>query len=198
MRPVVVIMVALLATNVPASATLVVPADVGELSRGAAVIVRGRVVALSSQWTDDRQGIETIVTLHAETYLKGDWGSSAQFRVPGGQLGRYRRIVVGAPEFLAGQRVIVFLGARPGSIPYLLGFGQGVFRVVQGRDGWVVTPPAVTTAGQSGLIVRGDLARRPAALGDFERMVRALAADADDAGATLAALCWLRSRRSCS
>jgi hypothetical protein len=133
------------------------------------------VVALSAKWIDDGQSIETIVTLDAETYLKGDWGSSPHFRVPGGQVGRYRRIVVGAPEFAPGQHVIVFLGARSGSVPYLLGLGQGVFRVVRGGDAWIVTPPAVL-GGVPGPIVRGDPRRRPASLGDFERTVRALAA----------------------
>jgi hypothetical protein len=171
----VVAALALLVAGVPAAGTVVVPTDVGELARDADAIVRGHVVALRAQWIDDRQSIETIVTMDAETYLKGDWGSSPHFRVPGGQIGRYRRIVVGAPEFAPGQHVIVFLGSRSGSVPHLLGLGQGVFRVVRGGDGWVVTPPAVL-GGAPGPIVRGDPRRRPASLSDFERTVRALAA----------------------
>ena len=75
-----------------AQATVVVPADLGELSRDALAIARGRVVALDARWTDDRRRVETLVTLEAESYLKGALGPVVQFRVPGGRLGRYRSI----------------------------------------------------------------------------------------------------------
>jgi hypothetical protein len=159
-----------------AGATVLIPADLGELSRDARAIVRGRVVGVDGRWTDDRRTIETIVTLEAETYLKGALGETLRFRVPGGSLGRYRNIVVGAPRFSVGQRVIVFLGANGPSVPYLLGLGQGVFRVTLGADRqWVVSPPAVMP-GPIGPVVRGSAARRVAPLALFERDVRALAA----------------------
>src|SRR5262245_33371455 len=103
-----------------ARATVLVPADLGELSRDARAIVRGRIVAVDAQWTAGRRTIETMVTLQTETYLKGQLGDTVQFRVPGGVLGRYRNVVVGAPEFFVGQRVIVFLGAQGPTIPYVL------------------------------------------------------------------------------
>jgi hypothetical protein len=63
-------------------------------------------------------------------------------------------------------------------VPYVLGLSQGVFRVVAARDGsgWVVTPPPVlpAVAGPT-RVVRGDAARMPMPLADFERQVRALA-----------------------
>src|SRR3954447_5333300 len=96
----------------PASATVLIPADLGELSRDALAIARGRVAALDSQWTEDHATIETIVTLEVEGYLKGSLGSTLRFRVPGGELGRFRSITVGAPEFVVDQHVVVFLGAN--------------------------------------------------------------------------------------
>jgi hypothetical protein len=167
-----------LAAAAAARATVLIPADLGELARDARTIARGRVVAVEGRWTDDRRTIETIVTLETETYLKGALGPELQFRVPGGTLGRYRNIVVGAPQFAIGQRAIVFLGARGPSVPYLLGLGQGVFRVVAAGDGSpLVTPPAVMP-GPPGPIVRGTVSRQPAPLAAFERDVRALAAGA--------------------
>jgi hypothetical protein len=52
-----------------------------------------------------------------------------------------------------------------------------VFRIVPGAGGWVVTPPAVLPAGGPVPvgIVRGDPARRPLPLADFEQQVRVLA-----------------------
>src|ERR1019366_1497680 len=120
-----------LALAVPARATVLIPADLGELSRDALAIARGRVAAVDTQWTEDHGTIETIVTLEVERYLKGSLGSTLRFRVPGGELGRFRSIVVGAPEFAVDQRVVVFLGARGPSIPHILGFSQGVFRLVR-------------------------------------------------------------------
>src|SRR5262245_9527733 len=169
---------AALAANV--RATVLVPADVGELSREAVAIVRGRVVALDARWTDDRRGIDTIVTLEVERYLKGSFGSTVQFRVPGGELGRFRSVFVGAPEFSVDQHVVIFLGARGPSVPYILGFSQGVYRVVPAADasGWMVTPPPMFPAAGTTRVVRGDASRKPVALADFEDRVRALAGGA--------------------
>jgi len=161
-------------------ATLVLPADLGDLAREARSIARGRVAAVDAQWSDDRRTIETLVTLEVDLYLKGALGPMVQFRVPGGAVGRYRRIFVGAPEFSIDQHVIVFLGAQGPSVPYVLGLSQGVFRLVQDgdRNGWLVMPPPVLPAGAVVALVRGDPARRSMPLADFEQRVRALAGGA--------------------
>ena len=170
----------LLALTLPVRATLIVPADLGELSRDARAIVRGRVAALDAQWTEDRGTIETIVTLEVERYIKGAFGPTLRFRVPGGDLGRFRSIVVGAPEFAVDERVVVFLGARGPSVPYVLGLSQGVFRVVRAGDnsGWFVKSPAMLPAAGAVPIVRGDLSRSALPLDDFEQRVGALAGGA--------------------
>ncbi len=160
----------------PVGATTLVPADLGELAHDAVAIARGRVAALDTRWTDDHRTIETLVTLDVEQYLKGDLGATVQFRVPGGRLGRYRSVFVGAPEFSADDRVVVFLGANGPAIPHLVGFSQGVYRLVLAGDGWKVTPPgAWPAAGVAQRIVRGDPSRAPLPLADFESRVRALA-----------------------
>jgi hypothetical protein len=136
---------------------------------------------VDAQWTDDRGSIETIVTLEVKSYLKGALGAALRFRVPGGELGRFRSIVVGAPEFAVDQHVVVFLGARGPSVPYVLGLSQGVFRLARAADdsGWMVTPPAIvpaTTGVPAMPIVRGDPSRRAVRLDEFEQRVRTLAA----------------------
>src|SRR5882724_2055418 len=138
----------LLALTLPARATVLIPADLGELSRDALAIARGRVVALDARWTEDRGTIETIVTLDVESYLKGSLGSTLRFRVPGGELGRFRSIVVGAPEFAVDQRVVVFLGANGPTVPHVLGLNQGVFRMARaaGSSDWLVTSPVLVPA----------------------------------------------------
>jgi hypothetical protein len=175
MRNTILAVLALCALAAPATATVLIPADLAELARDARVIARGQVVAVDARWTDDRRTIETIVTLETENYLKGELGETLQFRVPGGTMGRYRNIVMGAPQFVVGQRVVVFLGANGPQVPFILGMNQGVYRLgVTTRGDVMVSPPPIMP-GVAGPIVRGTSSHLPAPLADFERQVRELA-----------------------
>ena len=159
-----------------AEATVLVGADLGELSRDAMAIARGRVVAVDGRWGEGRRTIETIVTLDVERYLKGSLGETVEFVVPGGVLGRFQNIVVGAPAFTIDERVIVFLGSRGPSVPYVLGLSQGVFRVARAGDAeWISSPVFVPTSTAAARLVRGDTGRQPLTLADFEQRVRSLA-----------------------
>jgi hypothetical protein len=177
MRVICVLSLMLVAMAASGRATTIVPADLGELSRDAVAIVHGRVADVRSQWTEDRGTVETIVTLEVEDYLKGSFGAVVRFRVPGGELGRYRTIVVGAPDFAVDQHVVVFLGAHGPTVPHIVGFNQGVFRVTRAADdsGWVVSPPPSAAGATAVRVVRGDPGRRPVPLADFEQQVRTLA-----------------------
>jgi hypothetical protein len=115
------------------------------------------------------------VTVEAGDYLKGDLGPRVTFKVPGGQLGRYRTIFVGAPTFQSGDELVLFLKSNGASYPFITGLSQGLFRVVTDRTSGrrLVTPPAVV--GKPGVderVVRGDPARRPLPLDDFRALVR--------------------------
>ena len=92
---------------------------VGLSATGARAIVHGRVIAIEPRWADGRRRIETLVTVHAEEYLKGDLGSEVTFKVPGGQMGPYRSVMVGAPTFQSGDEIVVFLNAQGPTIPWI-------------------------------------------------------------------------------
>jgi hypothetical protein len=175
MRNSILMAMALCLCAAPVRATVLVPADLSELARDARVIARGQVVAVDGQWTEDRRTVETVVTLETETYLKGNLDRILQFKVPGGTLGRFRNVVIGAPRFDVGQRVIVFLGANGPRLPFLLGLSQGVYRVDVAPNGAALVSPPPVLPGTRGALVRGTAARRPAPLADFERSVRTLA-----------------------
>lgn len=179
MRRIVLASALLLLSASGSRATVLVPATLGDLARDARVIASGRVVDVQPRWTPGRRTIETLVTLEVGEYLKGALGATVQFLVPGGEMGRYRSLFVGAPAFARGQRVVVFLGARAPGIPYILGLSEGVYRLIPAANGsgWLVTPPPVLpSAGPVAVpVVRGDAARRPMPLADFEQRVRALA-----------------------
>jgi len=160
-----------------AGATVLLPADLGELARGAQAIVHGRVTLVRAGWVAGHRRIDSFVTVEASEYFKGDLGRAVTFRVPGGEIGRYRSITVGAPVFHEGDEVVLFLGARGPSVPYVLGLSQGVFRVVAdpatGRR--LVTPPALVSGVEPAAVRRGDPARRPIDLASFGDTVRGLA-----------------------
>jgi hypothetical protein len=160
-----------------ARATVLVPIEFRELVTVASVILHGRVSDVRGEWTDGRRSVETLVTIEASDYLKGDLGSTVTIHVPGGQLGRYRTIFVGAPEFRSGDEVVLFLRANR-----IVGLSQGAFRVVSdpqtGRP-LVVSPIVMSlNADVAESVVRGDSRRKPVALDSFRDVVRQVLAGA--------------------
>ncbi len=82
----------------------------------------------------------------------------------------------GAPGFAEGEDVIVFLASRGPSVPWLVGLGQGVYRVVTSADGLRHVRPGVPVAGAEvpQRLVRGT-AGGSVDLRAFETEVRTLA-----------------------
>jgi len=113
-------------------ATVIVPAELSELVAEARTIVHGRVVAAEPRVVAGERGIETLLTIAADEYLKGSLGPRVTIRVPGGQVGDRRHVVVGAPILRTGDDVVLFLGGSGPSVPWILGLNQGVFRVRAG------------------------------------------------------------------
>ncbi len=148
--PAVVCALCLVAIASPAGATVIVPADFATVVDGSQLIVHGRVVEVRSAMTAGRRSIHSFVTVAVDEALKGSAAGTVTFRVPQGQVGRYRRIIVGAPEFTVGEEVVVFLTARPPAIPTVFGLNQGVRRL------------------------RGDAVNRRLALDGYARQVRAV------------------------
>lgn len=175
-RRVLAAVAAILLWTIPSLATVLIPVDLAELAHDASLIARGHVVAAEARWTQGRRGIETVVTLETESVLKGSATGVVHFAVPGGTLGRYRNVVMGAPRFEEGQHVLVFLGATGPEVPHLLGLSQGVYRVGMSAAGQPVVAPMPGMPGVEGPVVRGASARTATPLVDFERAVRELGA----------------------
>ena len=153
-----------------AAATTIVPADFADMVSGSQTIVHGRVVDVRAQATSGRKSIESIVTIAVLDAIKGPASARVVFRVPGGQIGRYRRTMVGAPEFAEGDEVVLFLSGRTPALPTPFGLSQGVYRVSRSAAQALVTPLLTERAGR---VVRGDPARRPLTMDAFARRVRA-------------------------
>jgi hypothetical protein len=153
-------------------ATVLLPADFATVVTEAGVIVHGTVVDVRSDLTGPRRAIESFVTVAVIESLKGAPGASVTFRVPNGQVGRYRRILVGAPEFAEGDEVVVFLQGRPPAMPTLFGLSQGVYRVTRNAAARAVVTPAPVIG--TGRVIRGDPDRGPMPIEAFAREVRTI------------------------
>jgi hypothetical protein len=163
----------------PAYATVVVPAGVAELANEARAIAHGRVVRIEARQGDGGR-VERIVTVQVADYLKGGLGNVVQLQLPGGTYGRYRTIQIGTPEIEEGDEVVLFLGqADTDPLPHLLGFHQGLYRLVTDPSSGerFVMPPLVLGAGvdpsQPTTITRGDGTRRPQTLDEFRASIAA-------------------------
>ena len=167
--------VLVVAMSVGVHATLEVPVEFGEMVQGSQLVIHGRVIDVRGQQTGDRRSIETVVTVAVSEAFKGRPGESVTFRMPGGEVGRYRRVIVGVPRFENGDDVIVFLRGGAPAMPTVFGLSQGLYRVARSVDGRVVVSPAPLMAPSTGAerVVRGDPARQPLPLDAFARAVRA-------------------------
>jgi hypothetical protein len=168
---------------VPAAlrATVIVPIEFRELVTTTPVIVHGRVTDVRSALVDGRRAVDTFVTVAADEYLKGNLGEHITFRVPGGEIGRYRTVFVGAPGFATGDEVVLFLKTPRAASPFVVGLNQGAYRVVLDRQTGrrMVTAPIVMSrdGAEAEPIVRGAPARRPLAIDAFRDAVRRVLAE---------------------
>lgn len=177
MRRAFTVLSVLLFTAAVARATVLIPAEFREVVAGSQVIVYGRVADIRAEWSPDRRGIDTIVTLEAGTYLKGGPADTVTFRVPGGQIGRYKNVMVGAPEFRPGDEAVLFLSAEGPSMAHVFGLNQGVFRVrtdPQTGRRIVVTPPLLARSDAPERVTRGAALRRSLDLDAFAAQVRSV------------------------
>lgn len=157
------------------SATVLVPAEFREIVSGSQIIVYGRVSDIRPEWIDGRRRIESVITLDASSFYRGTSSSIVTFRVPGGQIGRYKSVTVGAPEFKAGDEVVLFLKAQGPSVPHVFGLNQGVFRVqVDTRTGrrTVMQPILMAKGTAPQRVVRGARDRQALPLEQFAAEIR--------------------------
>jgi hypothetical protein len=158
-------------------AITVMPMTFEQLVGEAVAVVYARVADVRGEWTNDRRAIDSIVTLEALRYFKGDLGSTVLTRLPGGEAGGRINVLPGAPVLREGDLVVLFLTVRGPAIPTTLGLGQGVFRVVRdSRSGQVLISPPPLKASEPGRIIRGSAERRLLTLESFADSVRALGA----------------------
>jgi hypothetical protein len=159
-----------------AEAVTVVPITFEQLVGESIAVVYARVADVRGQWTLDRRGIDSVVTLDALRYFKGDLGETVLVRLPGGEAGGRTHVIPGAPVLRSGDLVVLFLGARGPSIPTPVGLTQGVFRVIADtRAGTALVSPPPLKASPAGRVIRGAAERRLLSIDAFGAAVQELA-----------------------
>ncbi len=162
----------------PIAATVMIPTDLPDVTASATLIVRGRVIDTRA-FTDIANGpVMTAVTIAVTESLKGTADRTVTFRAHGGELGRYRQVLVGAPTFAIGDEAYFFLKRAAAGDLWTVGLGAGVYKVSTASGAQVVNPPVVAgvTATVGAPVARGDSRRKPMAVSDFAGIVRLLMA----------------------
>ena len=184
-RPLLVTACALALLAAPLAANIVVPTEFREIVADASVIVRGRITDVRAVVVPGA-GIDSVATVAVESVMKGEAPDFVNVRVPGGEVGRTRFVVIGSPTFKAEQRAVFFLkrGADNGLRP--VGLTMGIFRVQVDRQtgrALVEAPLVVGRTASTGPVVRGDARRRPLPVSEFEALVRVVAQGQTGGGA---------------
>lgn len=167
--------------TVATHASTFLPADFAAVVTGSQAIVVGRITDVRTVQATAGD-VETVAALRVDAVVKGDIepDSFMSVRVPGGDRGRYRTVVPGAPVLRVGDAAVYFLTRESGTWRPTT-WSSAVFPLAIVDRQVRVHPPGVdgVTATAGAPVVRGDVRRRTMPLATFESLVRmALAAEA--------------------
>ena len=103
-------------------------------------VVRGRIGNCEGTYRGSM--IYTQCTVSVLETLKGAPAAQVKISVPGGNVGRIRQSIAGAPKFRLGSEYVLFLWTSPSGFTQIMGLSQGKFEV----QGAGATQTAVRTA----------------------------------------------------
>jgi hypothetical protein len=109
--------------------------EIKSLSKGADLILTGKVAQQSSSWNENKTRIYTQATIQVEEYLKGsNNGSSIVVSYPGGEVGEVGEMYSHMPRFEDNEEVLVFLKKDDKSTNYK------VFNGEEGKINVIIDP----------------------------------------------------------
>lgn len=135
----------MLASVVPAQASLVRGFSLQQLRSEAHRVVVGKVTAARSFWNEGKDKIYTEYTVEVQRVVKGEKVSKLTVRLMGGRVGERELTVSGNPSIDVGERVLLFLRDYD-SFHAVVGMSQGKWsvRTLDGQD-HVYRGPAQTS-----------------------------------------------------
>ena len=90
-------------------------------------VVRGRIGNCEGTYRGSM--IYTQCTVVVLETLKGTPATHVKVSVPGGNVGRIRQSIAGAPKFRLGSEYVLFLWTSPSGFTQIMGLSQGKFEV---------------------------------------------------------------------
>jgi hypothetical protein len=93
--------------------------EINFLSKGADVILTGKVTEQASSWNEDNTRIYTQATIQVDEYIKGTGtGNTVTVKYPGGEVGEIGEKYSHMPRFEDKEEVLVFLKKDEKSTDY--------------------------------------------------------------------------------
>jgi hypothetical protein len=115
-----------------AVATIIIPTEDHQLIRQASTIALGQVTGIEGHWYAAKKQIYTHIRIRVEEVLKGELPEiEVTLNQLGGTVRGIRSWIFGSPEFVLGERVLLFLTRNPDGSLRVLNLYQGKFSVVQ-------------------------------------------------------------------
>lgn len=128
-RIAVALILLVLSTTLPATATQVEYLAIETLGTASPLVVRGEVTNVRTLWNEGRTRILTETTIRVDQSYKGTARGEVQIVQMGGELDGVRMTVAGALQWMPGEDVVLFLeDSLPGRYR-VAGFSQGKFGV---------------------------------------------------------------------
>lgn len=125
----------LLESSLVAAASLP-PQTAAQLVRDAEAIVVGTVVDVSEAPTKDKSAAFTYVTIDVEQVVKGSTGAKlVTLEFLGGTVEDREIVLAGRPEFTLGEKYVFFVARNGRAGCPVLGWSQGLLRVVPRPEG---------------------------------------------------------------
>lgn len=124
---------------VDALSTVMKQFSIKDLTQKSDLVITGKVLTVTSQWSLDNSTIYTYVEIESTSFVKGIPSQNVlKVRVLGGTMGRRTLVALGAPRFDKNEEVLVFLQLIPNNPSDLrvVGLAQGKFLIGEpGTDG---------------------------------------------------------------
>ncbi len=114
--------------------TTILPMDLNDLTGLSGSVVYGRVVEKEMAWNEAETMIETRYVLDVGASLKEKQARFITITAPGGRVDDLATRVAGIPEFHNGEELILFLEVGTKTLFPVVGWENGVFRVVTAKD----------------------------------------------------------------
>jgi hypothetical protein len=119
-----------IALSAPAQATTLRRMELPEIVSRSDRIVHARAVDQRVYWDDAGRRIYTDTTFHVIDDVKGQGAERLTVTLLGGRISPVVMTVQGTPQFSVGEEVLLFTSPRPDGKKNLVGFSQGLMRVI--------------------------------------------------------------------